>query len=64
MKSIALAHALVSTSALAAGDIVMHRNLGCGCCEKWAIQVRQKFGRTVHKIETYLAQPHIEVEVK
>jgi hypothetical protein len=47
MKSIALALALVSTSALAAGDIVMHRDPGCGCCEKWAAQVREKFGRAV-----------------
>jgi hypothetical protein len=47
MKIIALALALLSTSALAAGDIVMHRDPGCGCCEKWAAQVREKFGRTV-----------------
>ena len=47
MKSIALALALVSTSALAAGNIVMHRDPGCGCCEKWATQVREKFGRAV-----------------
>lgn len=47
MKSIALALALVSTSAMAAGDIVMHRDPGCGCCEKWATQVREKFGRAV-----------------
>jgi hypothetical protein len=47
MKSIALALALVSTSALAAGDIVMHRDPGCGCCEKWAAQVREKFERAV-----------------
>ena len=47
MRSIALALALVSTSALAAGDIVMHRDPGCGCCEKWAAQVREKFGRAV-----------------
>jgi hypothetical protein len=51
MKSIALALALVSTSALAAGDIVMHRDPGCGCCEKWAIQVRQKFGRAVKIVD-------------
>jgi|GEM_PF-6760372 len=36
MKIIALA--LVSTSELAAGDIVIHRDPGCGCCEKWATQ--------------------------
>ena len=47
MKSIALALALVSTSAMAASEIIMHRDPGCGCCEKWAAQVRAKFGRTV-----------------
>ena len=47
MKNLALTLALFSTSALAAGDIVMHRDPGCGCCEKWAAQVREKFGRTV-----------------
>ena len=25
----------------------MHRDPGCGCCEKWATQVREKFGRAV-----------------
>lgn len=51
MKNIALALALISTSAMAAGDIVMHRDPGCGCCEKWAAQVRQKFGRTVKIVD-------------
>ena len=51
MKSIALALGLVSTSALAAGDIVMHRDPGCGCCEKWATQVREKFGRAVKIVD-------------
>lgn len=47
MKIFALALALVSTSAMAASEIIMHRDPGCGCCEKWAIQVREKFGRAV-----------------
>lgn len=51
-KSFALALALVSTSAMAAGDIVMHRDPGCGCCEKWAAQVLQKFGRTIKIVNT------------
>lgn len=25
----------------------MHRDPGCGCCEKWAAQVRKAFGRSV-----------------
>lgn len=33
--------------ALAASDIVVHRDPGCGCCEKWAQAVRAKLGRKV-----------------
>lgn len=33
--------------AFAATDIVVHRDPGCGCCEKWAGQVRKQFGRKV-----------------
>lgn len=39
MKKVILALALIATPALAATDIVMHRDPGCGCCEKWAAQV-------------------------
>ena len=35
----------------AAADIAMHRDPGCGCCEKWAAQVRQQFGRKVQIID-------------
>ena len=41
----------VPTVASAATDIAMHRDPGCGCCEKWAAQVRQQFGRNVRIIE-------------
>lgn len=51
MKKLVLALALLSTSALAATDIVMHRDPGCGCCEKWAAQVRQQFGRKVKMVD-------------
>ena len=37
--------------ASAASDIAMHRDPGCGCCEKWAAQVRQQFGRKVQIID-------------
>ena len=37
--------------ASAAADIAMHRDPGCGCCEKWAVQVRQQFGRKVRIID-------------
>lgn len=42
---------LVPASALSAADLVMHRDPGCGCCEKWAAQVRQQFGRKVRVID-------------
>ena len=37
--------------ASAAADIAMHRDPGCGCCERWAAQVRQQFGRKVQIID-------------
>jgi hypothetical protein len=48
---LALALALVATPALAAGDIVMHRDPGCGCCEAWAAQVAKAFGQAVKIID-------------
>lgn len=42
---------VVSATAMAATDIAMHRDPGCGCCEKWAAQVRQQFGRKVQIID-------------
>jgi|TARA_R110000868_G_scaffold220473_2_gene471712 hypothetical protein len=46
----ALALAIPAT-ALTAGEIVMHRDPGCGCCAKWAAQVRKQFGREVKIID-------------
>jgi hypothetical protein len=37
--------------AVAASDIIVHRDPGCGCCEKWAAQVRKQFGRQVRMID-------------
>lgn len=51
MKKFALALALVATPALAATDAIMHRDPGCGCCEKWAAQVRKAFGRNVRIVD-------------
>lgn len=51
MRKFFLALALVATPALAASDAVMHRDPGCGCCEKWAAQVRKAFGRSVKVID-------------
>lgn len=36
---------------MAATDIIVHRDPGCGCCEQWAAQVRQQFGRRVAIID-------------
>lgn len=41
----------IPAMASAAADIAMHRDPGCGCCEKWAAQVRQQFGRKVQIID-------------
>lgn len=51
MRKLALALALIATPALAATEAVMHRDPGCGCCEKWAAQVRKAFGRSVKVID-------------
>lgn len=54
MKLRSLAAALLltaATAAHAAGDIVMHRDPACGCCMKWAAQVRAALGRNVRVID-------------
>lgn len=51
MKKLILSLALISTPVVAATEIVMHRDPGCGCCEKWAAQVRTAFGRNVKVID-------------
>ncbi len=47
MKKLVLALALFSTSAMAATDVVVHRDPGCGCCEKWAAMLKTQLGRSV-----------------
>jgi hypothetical protein len=51
MRKLALALALVATPVMAASEAVMHRDPGCGCCEKWAAQVRKAFGRSVRVVD-------------
>lgn len=51
MKKLIWAIALFATPAMAASDIVMYRDPGCGCCEKWAAQVRAAFGRNVRLVD-------------
>ncbi|MCW4463551.1 DUF411 domain-containing protein [Sphingomonas sp. BT-65] len=38
-------------AALTAQQIAVHRDPGCGCCEKWTQQVRAQFGRQVRMID-------------
>ena len=51
MRKYLLALALVAAPAMAAGDIVMHRDPGCGCCEAWAAQVAKEFGQAVKIVD-------------
>lgn len=37
--------------ALAADPVLMHRDPGCPCCEKWAQQVKAQFGRAVRVVD-------------
>ena len=53
-KSLRLAAAIAATLAAAAPALsfaattgVVHRDPGCGCCEKWIAAVRQQFGRSI-----------------
>lgn len=41
----------VPSLAMAAAEIVVHRDPGCGCCGQWANIVRQQFGRRVTIID-------------
>jgi hypothetical protein len=50
-RKLLLAALLWSTPALAASEVLMHRDPGCGCCEKWAAQVRAAFGRSVRVVD-------------
>ena len=52
IRTLAAALALaVPVAAMAANPIMVHRDPGCGCCEKWAAQVRAQFGRQVQIID-------------
>lgn len=47
-----LGFALAGLPAVAsAASVVMHRDPGCGCCEKWAAQVRRQFARDVRIVD-------------
>ena len=38
-------------AALAASEIVVHRDPGCSCCAKWAAQIKASFGRAVRIVD-------------
>lgn len=39
------------SAAVAAGEAIVHRDPGCGCCEKWAALVRMQLGRTLRMVD-------------
>lgn len=51
IKYLASALALFATPAMASASAVMHRDPGCGCCEKWAAQVKAALGRTIKTVD-------------
>lgn len=52
IRTIVAAFAMaLPAAAIAATPIAVHRDPGCGCCEKWAAQVRAQFGRQVQIID-------------
>ena len=53
-KSLRLAVVLaaaIPSLALAATTGIVHRDPGCGCCEKWVALVRQQFGRNIQMVD-------------
>jgi hypothetical protein len=41
----------IPSLAMAAAPIAVYRDPGCGCCEKWAAQVKAQFGRAVQLVD-------------
>jgi len=44
---VAIAFFILPSAALASGDILVHRDPGCGCCEKWVQLIEKRLGRKV-----------------
>jgi hypothetical protein len=42
---------ILPAAASAAADIAVHRDPGCGCCEKWAAQLREQLKRPVVMVD-------------
>jgi hypothetical protein len=52
MRKLFLALLLAGSPAMASTAAIMHRDPGCGCCEKWAAQVRKGLGKAVRAVDT------------
>lgn len=52
MRKLFLALLLAASPAMASTAAIMHRDPGCGCCEKWMAQVRKGLGKTVRAVDT------------
>ncbi|MFD1788303.1 DUF411 domain-containing protein [Sphingomonas floccifaciens] len=42
---------MIPIAAGAADPVLMHRDPGCPCCEKWVEQVKAQFGRTARVVD-------------
>ena len=51
MRKLILALALAGSPAMASTAAIMHRDPGCGCCEKWAAQVHKGLGKTIRAVD-------------
>lgn len=51
MKNTVLAILLAASATAASAEIVMHRDPGCGCCMKWAEQVKAAFVDRVRVVD-------------
>lgn len=51
MRKLVLALILAGSPAVASTASTMHRDPGCGCCEKWAAQVRKGLGKTIGVVD-------------
>lgn len=62
MKNAVLAILLAVSATAASAEIVMHRDPGCGCCMKWAAQVKTAFGDRVRVVDN-AARPAFQRKV-
>lgn len=51
LKTLVLFTGLIAAPAIAAADMVMHRDPGCPCCTKWAALMERALGREVRIVD-------------